>query len=111
MGKEEPENMGFKTLKIKVPKDHFQEGNNGQGNCITTPGTRNLPEEDIMAALRQYHTQDWGEMTDPDDLQQNQEAFRNGRPKMHGVYTATGERIWIMGYRNQPATIFLPSEH
>ena len=97
-------------LEIIPAPGHYQERQSPHGPYQTTPGSRELPEADIIKGLEKFHRQDWGQIH-PGDIPLNNMNHREGNGSLMGVYRSGETTFWIrQGHHYQPPNVFLPEE-
>lgn len=66
--------------------------------------------KEITVALQRFTNVDWGEM-DPEDIEANNEALRNGE-RLFAAYETSEGKIWIITEADRSATtILFPDEY
>ena len=82
------------------------------GRLVATPNAlQTIPAEELLAALRQHATGDWGQMT-VHDWEANELALTDGS-RLFSVYrTSAGVKFWIITEADRVSTtVLLPEEY
>ena len=82
------------------------------GQIVATPGAlRDIPNEEILAALARHANGDWGTL-DPHDLAINESALANGGRLFSAYDSLAGIRFWIITeWDRSVTTILLPEDY
>jgi hypothetical protein len=90
----------------------FNEPKFSLGHIVATPGAlRDIPNEEILAALARHANGDWGTL-EPHDLAVNESALANGGRLFSAYDSLGGIRFWIITEWDRSATtILLPEEY
>ena len=84
------------------------------GQVVATPGALSALEANQCLPLDLLHRHlvgDWGEL-DPDDIQANEDALREGFRLLSNYPQADGSRIWLITEADRSVTTFLlPEEY
>ncbi len=78
---------------------------------ITSNAAREIPADDVQAALRRHSQGDWGEL-DENDWATNQEALQSGNRLLSAYTTNNGVRFWIITEADRSVTtVLLPEDY
>ena len=101
---------GVTVIQITPPEGHFATHTSSQGDYITTPGARQLPEEDILQALSRFIQKDWGD-AGPQDQEFNDKNWESGGLLL-GAYRSGETTFWIhRSSHGELPTVLLPNEY
>jgi len=80
------------------------------GQLVATPTVlKQVPHEEIQAALRRHITGDWGDLCE-DDRKQNELALKCGMRLFSVYHSATGVKFYIITEHDRSLTTFLLPE-
>ena len=82
------------------------------GQVVATRGVSNqVPQSQILAALRRHAAADWG-IVCPEDAKANDQALANGTRVLSAYETESGHKIWIITEADRSATtVLFPDEY
>ncbi len=104
------ETPGGIIIQVVPPTGYFIDRESQFGTYRTTPGSRELPETDLLEALRRFRQGDWGE-SDPQDSSLNDQNLEARTGSMLGIYRSREETLWVEAEPGRTPTIYLPHEY